>query len=243
MKRTSRRWRRRPFLLVTLVMTLVLTLVMTGVRVLVGGAIIAWSAAAAPEQKPELAILPFFVQKGEDPARGAVCPLCKGLHQSGSILPGSEDTMTRLLHEKMGTLGTFTLFPLERVQQTLSLSDHKQFLEKPDFAAVALGKELDADFVLLGYLFRFEQRIGSPMGVDKPASVGFDLHLVRVRDGKIAWTGKFDETQKPLSDNLLKIGSFFRRGAKWLTAEELASAGIGETLTGLPGAKELEEAR
>jgi hypothetical protein len=243
MKRASRRWRRRTFLLMTLVMTLVLTLVMTGVRVLVSGAIVAWSVAAAEEPKPELAILPFFIQKGEDPTRGEVCPLCKGLHQSGSILPGSQNTMTRLLYEKMETLGTFTLFPLERVEEALSRSDLKQFFEKPGFAAVLLGKELDADFVFVGYLFRFEQRVGSPMGVDKPASVGFDLHLVRVRDGKIAWTGKFDETQRPLSDNLLKIGSFFRRGAKWLTAEELASAGMGETLTALPGAKELEEAR
>jgi hypothetical protein len=243
MERASRRWRRSPFILMTLVMPLVLTLVMTGVRVLVSGPTVALSVAAAEEPKPELAILPFFIQKGEDPTRGEICPLCKGLHQSGSILPGSQNTMTRHLYEKMETLGTFTLFPLERVEEVLSRSDQKQFLEKPGFAAVLLGKELDADFVFVGYLFRFEQRIGSPMGVDKPASVSFDLHLVRVRDGKIAWTAKFDETQRPLSDNLLKIGSFFRRGAKWLTAEELASAGMGEALTGLPGVKELEEAR
>jgi len=208
---------------------------------LVSGAIIAWSVAAGAEQKPGLAILPFLIQKGENSARGAVCPLCKGLHQSGSILPGSQNTMTRLLYEKMETLGTFTLIPLERVQPALSLSDQTQFLEKPSASAVLLGKELNADFVFLGYLFRFEERIGSPLGVDKPASVGFDLHLVRVKDGKISWTGKFDETQRPLSDDLLKIGSFFRRGAKWLTAEELASAGMGEALTKLPGAKELEE--
>jgi hypothetical protein len=151
--------------------------------------------------------------------------------------------MTRLLYEKMENLGTFTIFPLERVEGVLSRSDLKQFFEKPGSAAVLLGRELDADFVFVGYLFRFEQRVGSSMGVEKPASVGFDLHLVRVRDGKIAWTGKFDETQKPLSDNLLKIGTFFRRGAKWLTAEELASAGMEETLAALPGAKELEEAR
>lgn len=213
------------------------------VMVLVSGAIIAWSLPAAAQPKPELAILPFFVQKGEDPTRGEVCPLCKGLHHSGSILPGSQNTMTRLLYEKMENLGTFTVFPLERVEGVLSRSDLKQFFEKPGSAAVQLGRELDADFVFLGYLFRFEQRVGSPMGVDKPASVGFDLHLVRVRDGKIAWSGKFDETQRPLSDNLLKIGTFFRRGAKWLTAEELASAGMEETLAALPGAKELEETR
>jgi len=231
MKRKMRGWRKGAVLWMTVIM------------ILVSGPTVALSVAAAAEPKPELAILPFFIQKGEDPTRGEVCPLCGGLHQSGSILPGSQNTMTRLLYEKMETLGTFTLFPLERVEEALSRSDLKQFFEKPGFAAVLLGKELDTDFVFVGYLFRFEQRVGSSMGVEKPASVGFDLHLVRVRDGKIAWTGKFDETQRPLSDNLLKIGSFFRRGAKWLTAEELASAGMGETLTALPGTKELEEAR
>ena len=227
MERTSRRWRRRRSLLL----------------ILIFGAIFTWSVVTRAEQKPGLAILPFFIQKGEDPARGAVCPLCKGLHQGGSVLPGSQNTMTRLLYEKMEAMGTFNIFPLEKVQGSFSRSDQKQFSEKPIHSSVLFGRELNVDFVFLGYLFRFEERIGSPLGVDKPASVGFDLHLVRVRDSKVVWTGKFDETQRPLSDDLLKIGSFFRRGAKWLTAEELASAGMGEVLRELPGAKELEEAR
>ena len=235
MKRKVRDRRKEAVLEVTVIMALVMAVVI--------GPTVAWSVAAGEEPKPELVILPFFIQRGEDPTRGEVCPLCKGLHQSGSILPGAQNTMTRLLYEKMETQGTFAIFPLDRVEEALSRSDVKPFFEKPDSAAVRLGKELNADFVFLGYLFRFEQRIGSSMGVEKPASVGFDLHLVRVKDGKVVWTGKFDETQRPLSDNLLKIRSFFRRGAKWLTAEELASAGMGETLTALPGTKELEEAR
>ena len=48
-------------------------------------------------------------------------------------------------------------------------------------------------------------------------------------------TRDFNETQKPLSDNLLKIGYFFRRKAHWLTAEELAGVGMEETLKKLPG--------
>jgi hypothetical protein len=227
MERTSRRWRRRKSLLLALV----------------SGVIIAWSVSAGAEQKPGLAILPFFIQKGEDPARGAVCPVCKGLHQSGSVLPGSQNTMTRLLYEKMDVNGTFNIVPLEKVQEALPQSKQDQFDQRPIPSSVLFGRELNVEFVFLGYLFRFEERVGSPLGVDKPASVGFDLHLVRVRDSKVVWTGKFDETQRPLSDDLLKIGSFFRRGAKWLTAEELASAGMGEVLRGLPGAKELEEAR
>jgi hypothetical protein len=57
----------------------------------------------------------------------------------------------------------------------------------------------------------------------------------------MVWEGKLDETQRPLSENLFKIGSFFRRKAHWLTAEELAGVGMDEMLKRLPGLKELEE--
>jgi hypothetical protein len=104
-----------------------------------------------------------------------------------------------------------------------------------------VGKELNADFMIIGSVFRFEERIGSRMGVDKPASVGFDVHLFRLKDEKMVWVGRFDETQKPLSENLFEIGSFFRRKGSWLTAEDLASVGMDEMLRKLPGLKELEQ--
>lgn len=225
MERTLRRRRRRISLLLVLMV----------------GAILTWSGVTKAEQKPNIAILSFFIERVEDPARGAVCPLCKGLFQSGSVFPGSQNTVTRLLYDKMEGMKAYSILPLEKVEEAFSRFDKSQFKQQPIPSSVRLGKELNADFVCLGYLFRFEERVGSSIGVEKPASVGFDLHLVRVRDGKVVWTGRFDEKQKPLSDNLLKIGSFFRRGASWLTAEELASAGMSETLKKLPGVEELEE--
>jgi hypothetical protein len=209
--------------------------------ILVFGAILTWSGVTRAEQKPSMAILPFFIERVEDPARGAVCPVCKGLFQSGSILPGSQNTVTRLLDDKMEAMKAFTLLPFETVKEAFSRSDKGGFEQRPVASSVRLGEELNVDFILLGYLFRFEERIGSSVGVEKPASVGFDLHLVRVRDGKVVWTGRFDETQRPLSEDIRKIGSFFRRGAVWLTAEELASAGMSEVLKKLPGVNELEQ--
>jgi hypothetical protein len=170
-----------------------------------------------------------------------LCPLCKGVYRSGEVLPGSQNTLTRLLYEKMEALGTFKVLPLEKGEGVLTPSVKEQFEEKPIPSAIQIGKELDVDFILVGYLFRFEERIGSRIGVQKPASVGFDVHLLRLRDEKRVWDGKFDETQKPLSENILKIGSFFRRQASWLTAEELASVGMNEMLKKLPGLRELEE--
>lgn len=197
-----------------------------------------WEAKAEP--KPRLAILPFLAGGPEDMEKGAVCPVCKGVYRKGNLPPGARDALTRLLYQKIEARGTFTVVPSEAVDKAFDPLDRKTVEQKPILSALQLGKELNADFVFVGFLFRFEERVGSRMGVEKPASVAFDLHLFRLRDERIVWMGKFDETQRPLSEDMTKIGSFFRRGAQWLTAEELAGAGMEDMLKKLPAATELE---
>jgi len=196
---------------------------------------------ASGEMKPSLAILPFSVERAEDPGKGAICPICKGIRRGGEILPSSQNTLTRLLHEKMEAKGTFRIIPLKEVEDLLSQFERKVLEEKPIASSIQAGKKLNAAFICIGYFFRFEERIGSALGVERPASVSFDLHLFRLRDEKMVWVGKFDETQRPLSENVLKIGSFIRSKASWLTAAGLASVGMDEMLGKLPGLKELEQ--
>lgn len=193
------------------------------------------------EEKRSLAILPFIVERTDDPARGAVCSVCKEIHRSSEVGPGTQNILTRMLYGRMEALGTFSVLPSEKVEEVLSKGDRKRFEADLISSSIQLGKALNVDFVMVGILFRFEERIGSTLGVEKPASVAFDLHLFRLRDGVRVWDGAFDETQKPLSDDLFQMGSFFRRGAKWLSAEELAGVGIKEVLNKLPEVKELLE--
>jgi hypothetical protein len=210
--------------------------------VLILGFNITGSLAAKAEMKPSLAILPFFVKRLESPTRGAVlCPLCKGVYRSGEVVAGSDLLLTHLAYQKFETLERFSLLPLDRTEEAFSPSVKKEFEKKPIPSGLQIGEELNADYVLMGFLFRFEERVGSSLGVEKPASVGYDLHLLRVRDGKIVWTGKFDETQRPLSENLFKIGTFLRTKGKWLSAVEFANVGMDEMLKKFPGTKELEE--
>ena len=183
------------------------------------------------EPKLSLVILPFLVEQAGDPEKGVLCPVCKGIRRSGEIVPGSQNTLTELLYTRMEANGTFQIVAKKKVEE----------IPLPSLSSIQTGKKLEADFILIGYVFRFEERIGSSLGVERPASVSFDLHLFRLRDEKMVWIGKFDETQRPLSENLLKIGSFIRRKGSWLTAAELASVGMGEMLGGLPGLKELEQ--
>ncbi len=191
------------------------------------------------EEATSLALLPFVVEKTEDRARGAVCPICKGVYGSGEVAPGAPIVLTRELYQKMEALGTFRVIPLEKVEEARPGSPQMRIETDPVRAAISWAKELRADFVMMCHLFRFEQMVGSSIGVEKAASVAFDLHLFRTRDGRQVWDGSFDETQKALFDNLLQVGTFFKEGAKWVTAEQLAALGMDRLLKRMPGAREL----
>jgi len=103
----------------------------------------------------------------------------------------------------------------------------------PRELAIELGKELKADHVMVGLVWRYKERVGSSMSAQTPASVAFSAFLVNVADGKLVWKGTFDKTQVSLSENLFDAPMFLKQGMKWLTAEELARYGAGKTLKDL----------
>ena len=99
----------------------------------------------------------------------------------------------------------------------------------------AFGKDMDADAMLYGKLYRFRERIGTSYAVKTPASVAFSLILVRAADGVVLWRYSFDQTQEALTSNLLNWRFYKKQGMRWVTAEELASYGLEQAV------KELEQ--
>lgn len=91
-----------------------------------------------------------------------------------------------------------------------------------------------ADAVVSAEVLRFVERRGSDLGVDHPASVRFRVTLWHVADHAALWSAEFDETQEPLSSNLLNLGRYPGNGARWLTAEELLRWGAAEAAAVLP---------
>lgn len=92
-------------------------------------------------------------------------------------------------------------------------------------AALAAGKSLGVDAVLTGVVSEYRERKGSGIGVEEPASVAFSVELLDTRDGSTLWETYFTETQKPLFQNVYEIDKFFKRGARWITVDELAKEG------------------
>jgi hypothetical protein len=98
-----------------------------------------------------------------------------------------------------------------------------------------MGNELGAEGVVAGYVYRYRERKGVSYTVEQPASVAFEIHLLRVSDGALVWRGSFDKTQSSLMENLLQFASFFRGKGKWVTAEELTGEGVEQVLKTFPG--------
>ncbi len=102
------------------------------------------------------------------------------------------------------------------------------------FLAATCARELGVEYVMIGILESYIERVGSASGIERPASVGFRLYLMHAATESVVFEGSFDETQQALSENILDASNFFKRGARWLTAGELSRDGITGILADMP---------
>lgn len=163
------------------------------------------------------------------------CPLCGNVFVTGEVAEGADTVLTKRLVSLLSDRDDIELIPPGKGQGVWStlLSGNGGGLSERSLI-VETGSALGVDAVLAGYVYRFRERIGTRYSVDSPASVAFDVHLVNVANGRIMWIGHLDETQQPLSDNLLQLGTFIKRKGTWITAEEIAFSGLEEMLQKLP---------
>ena len=96
------------------------------------------------------------------------------------------------------------------------------------------GRQLHYDAVLITAVKRYRPREGTKYSVIRPASVYFSLQLLAVASGQIIWSADFDQTQKTLFENILPSTRSTGAGFSWLTAEELATAGLTKKLDSCP---------
>ena len=117
-----------------------------------------------------------------------------------------------------------------------SIIDGDKKMEKtPREMLQSVGKTFEADAVLTGRIYRWQKRVGSDFAVDRPASVSFDLVLVRPSNEAILWRSHFDKTQQSLFADLFDFDTYVKSAGRWLTAEKLADIGLGELIMKMPG--------
>jgi hypothetical protein len=183
-----------------------------------------------------IAIIPFQTIVKETKKGGVVsCPICGNLFISGEIVPNAEKRLTHLFYQRLNALKVYRVLPIDQAGGAISKALYDDLKTSHLKMAVQVGKELNADAVLAGFVFRYRDREGYAYSVSRPASVAFEVHLISLKEDNSIWEGSFDETQKSLSENVLKLYTFLKIGSKWLTADELAEQGVEEVLKKFPG--------
>jgi len=169
------------------------------------------------------------------------CPISGKVFMTGKVAEDADNMLTEQVFVLLKDRKDIELIPASQSRGVVSdlLSEDKKKLSERNLL-IETGRALKADLVLSGYIFRFRERVGGKYSVDLPASVAFDIHLIRVADGHLLWSDHFDETQRPLSENLFQLGSFLQRKAKWITANEMAESGLKNILKTFPVSNKTE---
>ncbi|HEX7415607.1 MAG TPA: hypothetical protein VF305_00295, partial [Smithellaceae bacterium] len=157
----------------------------------------------------------------EESGSTVICPICGIGYSSGKILKGSEKMVEEVFIDKLHELKEVAIIPPDKVQGVYKRIASES-LKKPLLKVLKIvGNELDADILAVGYIYRYTERVGYDYSSEHPASVAFEIHLIKTIDGSIIWRGFFDKTQKSLMEDVFQISSFVRGGGKWMTARQL----------------------
>jgi hypothetical protein len=202
---------------------------------------LASSPASAEDTGPalfrveRLGVMPFFKGSyGSDISSSLTCPVCELSFDPSNLTPDCDRVLTGFVQDTLQTRYGDKLIPLVEVMKAYRQTPKDDFKDTPLTLAQRVGKGLSANAMFLGTVWKYKDRIGGTRSVESPASVAFAVYLLEVETGDIVWSKTFAETQRSLFENILRAQSFFDQGAKWLTADELAQAGVKEIFKAFP---------
>lgn len=183
----------------------------------------------------KLGLMPFFKgSSGYSLTESLVCPVCQLVFEPENLSPDCDRVLTQYVQEALEKKFRDRVIPQAIVARSYEQVPRDDLRDTALTLSQKVGKLLGADFMAVGTVWKYRERVGGSRAVSSPASVAFALHLVDVRSGNIVWSKSFAQTQRSLTENLLDAKAFFDQGAKWLTADELASYGVKEIIKEFP---------
>jgi hypothetical protein len=151
------------------------------------------------------------------------------LKQTVTVPSYAADKVTQFFWNRLKLrAGLVVLSPNDLAKASSGNADQAKGTQEAVGAAVAT--RLKADAALVGQVLVFQERVGSRLGANPPASVGFEVKVV-ASDGIVLWIGNYYERQKPMTEDML---GFLQRWGTFVTADELAQYGVDEMLKKFP---------
>lgn len=93
------------------------------------------------------------------------------------------------------------------------------------------ARRAGADMIVVPQVIVLHERVGGEAGAISAAAVNEDFYLIDARKPEaLLQRSHFSEEQQSLVNDLTQIGSFFRRGGKWISALELAAEGMDKAV-------------
>jgi hypothetical protein len=187
-----------------------------------------------------LALAPFQTGSGHD-REFVRCQACGNILPGGVIEGDPESFLTRLLWDFLQKNDKgFELISPGQVEGVYNVDLSKTFSHDPIAQMKSIGSQVRADYILWGTVYKYQERKGTSYGVERPASVSFDFHLLRIKDGVMVWKAQTSKTQKALSENLFEMSEYLKSKGRWVTVDELARQGMEEDLKDFPSAQSLQ---
>jgi TolB-like protein len=215
--------------------------IVRAVLILCFAALIPFNSAAEEGEKTttvpktRLAVIPFMALEPESSTSTTVqCPLCGHVNSGGPVFQGAQATLEEIFISKLRESKNVEIIAPERAAGVYRRISSASLKESMLEVVRQTGRELSADVVLAGFVYRCRERVGYSYSAKTPASLSFEVHLISVKDGSSLWRGVFDRTQKSLMEDLFLASSFFKGGAKWVTARELTRLGVDEVFETFP---------
>jgi hypothetical protein len=189
-----------------------------------------------PLKLKTILVLPFEdMSVGHGENLNARCPVCERVFITGEVEDAGDSFLTNQLIVWLQKNSNYEIavLPISLDSQALLYSSNET-AGLVNRKIADLGRRHNADAVLIGFLYRFKERVGKGYSIESPASVAFGMHLIRVSDQRTVWSANYEETQRSLGENVLLLGQFLKRGGRWVTAEEMARAGLEKILKKFP---------
>jgi hypothetical protein len=211
-------------------------------------------------QWEKIGVLPFFKGKrSADKGETLTCPICELSFKAENIQDGADRAMTRHVQDVLMRRYVHKAIPLDEVSRVFQEIPRDDTKDTPRSLARKAGEALGADLMIAGTVWKYRDRIRDvkgpergesantdmdriysinnvqdESGSERGASVDFEIYLIDVSSGKAVWKTKFDETQRPMTESIRGAKVLLKKGAKWLSADELARYGVEEVFKKFP---------
>ncbi len=199
-------------------------LVWTGCAALIPAPIVENQTFRIPKGALEkIAIIPF-----------AAKPLPLGRTQAGGIPPAeAAKLIARFMADALAKRGMSVIPPSD---MEIAFANQRVPIPRrdPRAAAELAVEQFGATAVMLGQVSRYRERAGERYGSTKGASVAFEVTIFSATAIHRVWATKFDQTQRPITENALNAPRYPGGGTRWLTAAELAQWGVAAAVETLP---------